>query len=364
MTHTILIMAGGTGGHVFPGLAVADQLKARGWQVVWLGTQTGMENRLVTQQGYPMETISFSGLRGKRALTWLTLPLRLLVAFKQSLRVLRRVRPDVVLGMGGYPAFPGGMMAAMLNTPLVIHEQNSVPGLTNRILARLADKVILGFPAEIKADESKVIMAGNPVRREIAALETPEIRFSERAGPLRLLVVGGSLGAQVLNTVVPQALQRMPEENRPVVVHQVGEKNFDAIRRNYQESGVKAQLMAFIDDMADQYAACDLVLCRAGALTVSELAIAGVASILVPYPYAVDDHQTGNARFLSDHQAAILLPQTKLNPDSLATLLKDLTRAKLLAMAKAARKIAMPDAAQKVAQICELLIGNRKGAKR
>ncbi|MDC8445345.1 MAG: undecaprenyldiphospho-muramoylpentapeptide beta-N-acetylglucosaminyltransferase [Nitrosomonas sp.] len=364
MTRTILIMAGGTGGHVFPGLAVADQLKARGWKVVWLGTQTGMENRLVAQQGYAIETISFSGLRGKHALTWLTLPLRLLVAFKQSLGVLRRVRPDVVLGMGGYPAFPGGMMTAMLNKPLVIHEQNSVPGLTNRILARLADKVILGFPAAIKVDESKMIVAGNPVRQEIAALEAPEKRFAGRIGPLRLFVVGGSLGAQILNTVVPQALQRIPEENRPVVVHQGGEKNLDVIRRNYQESGVKAQLMAFIDDMAGQYAACDLVLCRAGALTVSELAVAGVASILVPYPYAVDDHQTGNARFLSDRQAAILLPQAELNPGSLATLLTDLTREKLLAMANAARKIAMPDAARKVAQICEQLVGNTEGAKR
>jgi len=364
MTHTILIMAGGTGGHVFPGLAVADKLKARGWKVVWLGTQTGMENRLVAQQGYSMETISFSGLRGKRVLTWLTLPLRLLIAFKQSLNVLRRVRPDVVLGMGGYPAFPGGMMAVLLNKPLLIHEQNSVPGLTNRILARLADKVILGFPADIKADEGKVIIAGNPVRQEIAAIETPEKRFTERTGPLRLLVVGGSLGAQILNTVVPLALRSMPEEYRPVVVHQGGEKHLDVIRRNYQESGVKAQLMPFIDDMAGQYAVCDLVLCRAGALTVSELAAAGVASILVPYPYAVDDHQTGNARFLSDRQAAILLPQTELNPDSLAALLKNLTREKLLAMANAARKLAMPDATRTVAQICEQLTGNTEGAGR
>jgi UDP-N-acetylglucosamine--N-acetylmuramyl-(pentapeptide) pyrophosphoryl-undecaprenol N-acetylglucosamine transferase len=239
-----------------------------------------------------------------------------------------------------------------------------VPGLTNRILARLADKVILGFPADIKADEGKVIIAGNPVRQEIAAIETPEKRFAERTGPLRLLVVGGSLGAQILNTVVPLALRSMPEEYRPVVVHQGGEKHLDVIRRNYQESGVKAQLMPFIDDMAGQYAVCDLVLCRAGALTVSELAAAGVASILVPYPYAVDDHQTGNARFLSDRQAAILLPQTELNPDSLAALLKNLTREKLLAMANAARKLAMPDATRTVAQICEQLTGNTEGAGR
>ncbi len=362
MTHTILIMAGGTGGHVFPGLAVAHELKASGWQVVWLGTQAGMENKLVAQQGYPLETISFSGLRGKRLFTWLTLPLRLLRAFKQSLDVLRRVQPDIVLGMGGYPAFPGGMMAVLLNKPLLIHEQNSVLGLTNRILARMADKVILGFPAGIKADADKVVIAGNPVRQEIATLEAPERRFAGRTGPLRLLVVGGSQGAQILNTVVPQALQKIPQDRRPVVVHQAGEKNLDAIRRNYQALGVTAQWVAFIDDMAEQYAACDLVLCRAGALTVAELAAAGVASILVPYPHAVDDHQTGNARFLSDHQAAVLLPQADLDPDRLAALLNSLTREKLLVMANAARRRAMPDAAQKVMQICMQLCGDTGGA--
>jgi len=357
-------MAGGTGGHVFPGLAVADEMKASGWRVIWLGTRFGMENRLVAQQGYPMEIIDFSGLRGKRALTWLTLPLRLLKAFKQSLSVLRRIQPDVVLGMGGYPAFPGGMMASLLNKPLVIHEQNSVPGLTNRILARLADKVVLGFPASIGSDESKVIIAGNPVRQAIAALETPEKRFTGRTGSLRLLVVGGSLGAQALNTVVPQALKKMPKNLRPVVVHQVGENNFDKIRKYYDELEVNVQLLAFIDDMASEYMACDLVLCRAGALTVSELAAAGVASILVPYPYAVDDHQTGNARFLSDHQAAILLPQTELNPDTLAEILKKMTRERLLAMAIAARKQAKPNASQKVAQICMHLCGESGGVAR
>lgn len=352
MTQTILIMAGGTGGHVFPGLAVAAEMKASGWQVVWLGTRSGMENRLVAQQGYPMEVIDFSGLRGKRALTWLTLPLRLLKAFKQSLSVLRRVQPDVVLGMGGYPAFPGGMMTSLLNKPLVIHEQNSVAGLTNKILARLADKVVLGFPAKISADENKVIVAGNPVRQAIATVEKPEKRFAGRSGPLRLLVVGGSLGAQALNTVVPQALKKIPESLRPVVVHQAGEKHLETIRKNYEVLGVNARLLAFIDDMAAEYASCDLVLCRAGALTVSELAAAGVASVLVPYPYAVDDHQTGNARFLSDQQAAILLPQAALNSDKLAEVLQKLTRDQLLGMAINARQQAKPDAAKKVAQIC------------
>ncbi|WP_244907649.1 undecaprenyldiphospho-muramoylpentapeptide beta-N-acetylglucosaminyltransferase [Nitrosomonas aestuarii] len=352
MARTILVMAGGTGGHVFPGLAVADYLKAAGWRIVWLGTKTGMENDLVEKHGYPMESIEFTGLRGKRALVWLALPFRLLRAFAQSLQVLRRVRPDVVLGMGGYPAFPGGMMTSLLNTPLVIHEQNSVPGLTNKILAKLADKVLVGFPDAVTTNPAKVIFSGNPVRNEISQLEDPEMRFSGRSGPLRLLVVGGSLGAQVLNTVVPQALKRMPENQRPIVVHQAGKKNLVALRSSYSDLGVTAELKAFIDDMAEQYAACDLVLCRAGALTVSELAAGGVASILVPYPHAVDDHQTGNAKFLSNHQAAILLPQNDLNSGSLMEILCGLTRAKLLTMAIAARQQAMPNATQRVAEAC------------
>lgn len=352
MTQTILIMAGGTGGHVFPGLAVADHLKSAGWRVVWLGTKAGMESRLVVQYGYEMEAIDFSGLRGKRTMIWLTLPFRLLRAFVQSLGILRKVQPDVVLGMGGYPAFPGGMMASLLNMPLVIHEQNSVPGLTNKVLAKLADKVLLGFPDTIKTDRAKVIFSGNPVRGEITQLDPPEKRLAGRVGPLRMLVVGGSRGAQVLNTVVPQALKLIPENKRPLVIHQAGEKNLDALRKNYSDMGMTAELMTFIDDMAQYYATCDLVLCRAGALTVSELAAAGVASILVPYPYAVDDHQTGNARFLSEHQAAVMLQQTDLNPQNLMEILSGMSREKLLAMAVAARKQAMPDATRRVAQAC------------
>ena len=363
MKQTILIMAGGTGGHVFPGLAVAEALQASGWRIVWLGTRAGMENRLVRQQGYSIEIIDFSGLRGKRLLTWATLPVRLLKAFVQSIRILRCVKPDVVLGMGGYPAFPGGMMAVLLNKPLVIHEQNSVPGLTNKILARLADKVALGFPVTVSAGADNVIVAGNPVRHEIVALDAPENRFANRSGPLRLLVVGGSLGAQVLNTVVPLALDRIARDKRPTVVHQTGEKNLEAIRNQYTQLGVSAHSVAFIDDIAQQYAQCDLVVCRAGALTVSELAAAGVASILVPYPYAVDDHQTGNARFLSDSQAAILMPQNELDADNLAALLMRLTRDSLLAMACAARKLAKPDATQTVARLCEQLGQDTEGAK-
>ncbi len=352
MKRTILVMAGGTGGHVFPGLAVAEYMKASGWRILWLGTKTGMENQLVEKYGYDMAAIDFSGLRGKRASAWFTLPFRLLRAFMQSLQILRKAQPDVVLGLGGYPAFPGGMMASLLNKPLVIHEQNSVPGLTNKILASLADRVLLGFPNAIKTKRDNVIFSGNPVRCDITQLESPRQRFAGRSGPLKMLVVGGSLGAQALNTVVPQALKLMPENQRPVVIHQAGEKNLHTLRQHYQNLGVTAELSSFIEDMAAQYAACDLVLCRAGALTVSELAAAGVGSILVPYPYAVDDHQTANARFLSDRHAAVLLPQANLNPEKLMEILAAMTREKLMAMAIAARKLAMPDATRLVAQAC------------
>ncbi len=352
MTGTILIMAGGTGGHVFPGLSVADALKEMGWRVVWLGTQTGMEGILVPKYGYEMAAINFSGLRGKRTITWLTLPMRLLRAFWQSIQVIRRVKPDVVLGMGGYPAFPGGMMAVLLNKPLVIHEQNSILGLTNKVLAKLADRILLGFPEALKLDTNKITFLGNPVRETIGLLAAPEERFRGRGGVLKVLVVGGSLGAHVLNTVVPQALAMIAEALRPEVVHQAGSKHLDVLKKNYEDAGVNGELVAFIDDMAEQYAQCDVVLCRSGALTVSELAAAGVASILIPYPYAVDDHQTCNAKFLSDQQAAILLPQDQLTPKKLLALFEELTREKLQEMAIAARELAKPDATKQVAQVC------------
>lgn len=350
--RTILIMAGGTGGHVFPGLAVADYLKAIGWHVVWLGTSKGMEIKLVSQRGYATEVISFSGLRGKKLIAWALLPLQLIKAFLQSARIIQRVKPDVVLGMGGYPAFPGGMMASLLNKPLIIHEQNSLPGLTNRVLARIADKVLLGFPDAIQADKDKVVFSGNPVRYEIAEVEVPEKRLKGREGKLRILVVGGSLGAQALNTIVPQALSLLPEDRRPLVTHQTGANNLASVEKAYADLQVTGQPVTFIEDMAKQYADCDLVLCRAGALTIAELTAAGVASVLVPYPHAVDDHQTSNARFLSDHGAAILLPQTELTPRNLADLLLDLTREKLLSMAVAARQLAKPGATRRVAEAC------------
>ncbi|PSJ16394.1 undecaprenyldiphospho-muramoylpentapeptide beta-N-acetylglucosaminyltransferase [Nitrosomonas supralitoralis] len=360
--HTILIMAGGTGGHVFPGLAVADYLRQLGWHVVWLGTETGMELKLVPQCGYETEVISFSGLRGKRLATWLLLPLRLIRAFLQSIKIIRRVQPDVVLGMGGYPAFPGAMMASLLNKPLIIHEQNSVPGLTNKILAKLADRIFLGFPEAILNNKKKSVYSGNPVRTEIMKIEAPEIRFSGRQGKLNLLIVGGSLGAQILNTTVPEALKLMPENIRPWVVHQAGMAHLNSVKQMYDDLQLDAEVTAFIDDIAKRYAECDLVLCRAGALTVAELSVAGVASILVPYPHAVDDHQTQNARFLSDHGAAVLIHQRDLTARKLADFLLNLTREKLLGMAITARSRAKQDATKVVAEACIELSGAQNEA--
>lgn len=348
MTRTILIMAGGTGGHVFPGLAVADCLRARGWRVVWMGHPEGMEAKLVPPRGYEMAWVRIKALRGKGWLRALLLPLNLLRAFGQALGALSRVKPHVVLGMGGYVTFPGGMMAALTGRPLVVHEQNSVAGLANRVLAGVADRVLSGFPNVLKRGE----WAGNPVRAEIAGLPAPAQRYAGRGGPLNLLVVGGSLGAQALNEAVPRTLTLLAPAERPRVTHQSGAKQIEALRAAYAGAGVEAELVDFIDDMAARYAAADLVVCRAGALTVAELAAAGVASVLVPYPHAVDDHQTGNARFLTEAGAAILLPQTELTPEKLAALLRELTRGKLAEMAVKARALAKPDATRAVAEIC------------
>jgi UDP-N-acetylglucosamine--N-acetylmuramyl-(pentapeptide) pyrophosphoryl-undecaprenol N-acetylglucosamine transferase len=359
-SRTILIMAGGTGGHVFPALAVADYLKDRDWKVVWLGTRAGMEARLVPEKGYEVAWVKFAGMRGKGVLRWAALPLMLLLAMWQSASAIFRLRPDVVLGMGGFTAFPGGLMAAMLAKPLVIHEQNSVAGLTNRVLACLADRVLVAFPSAFNNPGDKPIgcrkpaftWCGNPVRADIAAMPEPEQRMAGRQGKLRLLVVGGSLGAAALNAVVPQALALMAEADRPEVIHQSGARNLDILRANYAAAGAAADSRAFIDDMAQMYAWCDLIVCRAGALTLAEVTAAGVASVLVPYPHAVDDHQTGNARFLSENGAAVLLPQQELTAASLADLLTNFSREKLLEMARAARKLAKPEATATVAQVC------------
>jgi UDP-N-acetylglucosamine--N-acetylmuramyl-(pentapeptide) pyrophosphoryl-undecaprenol N-acetylglucosamine transferase len=349
MSRTIMIMAGGTGGHVMPGLAVTAEMRARSWNVVWLGNPAGMEASLVPRHGIPMQPVAIGGLRGKGLLTKLLLPIVLLLAFWQALTALRATRPAVVLGMGGYVAFPGGMMAVLLGRPLVVHEQNSVAGLTNRLLARIADRVLEAFPGALPGAEA----CGNPVRQDLAALPPPAQRYGGRSGPLRLLVVGGSLGAQVLNETLPAALALLPAGERPAVVHQTGRGRRDEVERRYREAGVEAQVSEFIDDMASAYAEADLLVCRAGAMTVSEIAAAGVASVLVPFPHAVDDHQTGNARYLSDHGAACLLPQAELDAARLAELIASLDRASCAVMAEAARALGKPDAAARVADTCE-----------
>lgn len=351
-----MVMAGGTGGHIFPGIAVAEVLRARGWRIVWMGNAQGMEARLVPGYGYETAWVRFSALRGKGLLTKLLLPLNLLRGFWQALGALRRVRPDVVLGMGGYVTFPGGMMASLIGRPLVLHEQNSVAGLANRVLARVADRVLSGFPEVLPAAQ----WVGNPVRADIAAITPPAARFAGRSGPLRVLVVGGSLGAAALNEVVPQALARIPAAQRPLVTHQAGAKQIEALRAAYATAGVEGELLPFIEDMALRYAEADLVICRAGALTIAELAAAGVASVLVPYPHAVDDHQSGNARFLSEHGAARLIPQDGLNATALAALLMDLDRQTLLEMAEKARSLARADAAELVASVCEAAAGKER----
>ncbi len=345
---TIVIMAGGTGGHIMPGLAVADALRAAGWKVVWMGNPDGMEARLVPARGYEMAWLRFGALRGKGLLRKLFLPLNLLRGFAQAWQQFSRIKPDVVLGLGGFISFPGGMMAALRGIPLVLHEQNSVAGLANKVLAGVADRVLTGFPEVLK----KGRWVGNPVRGAIAALPAPSLRYGDRSGPLHVLVIGGSLGAQALNESVPQALALLPEDGRPEVVHQSGEKQLEALRAAYAAAGVQAHAVAFIEDMAGAYAWADLVVCRAGALTIAELAAAGVASILVPFPHAVDDHQTSNARFLANAGAAILLPQHELTPERLA-LLKNLSRDQLREMAEKARELAMPDATAAVANTCE-----------
>jgi UDP-N-acetylglucosamine--N-acetylmuramyl-(pentapeptide) pyrophosphoryl-undecaprenol N-acetylglucosamine transferase len=348
MARTLMIMAGGTGGHVFPGLAVADRMRDAGWRIVWLGNPSGMEATLVPKRGYEMAWVDFAGLRGKGPLAFALLPMRLLRAFWQSARAIFGHRPDVVLGLGGYQSFPGGMMAVLLDKPLAIHEQNSVAGLANRVLSGVADRVMAGFPGALK----KARVVGNPVRPEIASLESPEKRYAKRSGPLRILVVGGSLGAKALNDAVPAALARMPAEGRPRVVHQAGAQHAALLVDAYRAAGVEADARPFIDDMAAAYGDADLVVCRAGALTVAELAAAGVASVLVPFPHAVDDHQTANARYLSEAGAALLMPQTQLSPESLATLIGGMTRDRLREMAVIARSLAKPDATGEVAREC------------
>lgn len=347
---TLLVMAGGTGGHIFPALAVAQTLQTQGWRIVWLGNPEGMEARLVPQHGIEMVWVRFAALRGKGLLRKLMLPVNLLKAFVQAGRALRQVKPDVVLGMGGYITFPGGVMAKLLGVPLVIHEQNAVAGLANRVLAKLAQRTLSGFPDVLPGAE----WVGNPVRAEIAQLPRRVVdEVVDRAsGPLKVLVVGGSLGAQVLNEVVPQAVGRLPAAERPEIRHQSGEKHLAILQENYRQAGVEARCEAFIGDMAAAYAWADVVICRAGALTVAELAAAGVASILVPFPYAVDDHQTVNAGFLSSVGAAYRVPQHEFKPAKLAELLSQ-PRHGWCWMAEQAKALGKPEAATMAARCIE-----------
>ena len=351
-----LIMAGGTGGHIFPGLAVAEALRSRGWRVHWLGTagsagRPSMESRLVPPRGFAFEAIDFSGVRGKGAMALASLPARLSRAFMQSVAVLRRVRPDVVVGLGGYVAFPAGMMSRLVDAPLIVHEQNSIAGSANRLLARIAARVFTAFPGVL----AKAEWIGNPLRPEFLQKPSPAQRFEGRSGPLRLLVIGGSLGARVLNDVVPQALALLAVDRRPLVTHQSGDAQLEALRANYARAGMQAISVPFIEDAAQAFADADLVLCRAGASTVTELAAVGAAAIFVPFAAAVDDHQSGNARFLVDAGGGWLLPQRDLTPQSLAAMLAALDRPQLLKRASAAHALAKPGATEAVLAACEEL---------
>jgi len=346
-----LIMAGGTGGHIFPGLAVAEALREAGWRVHWLGAPGSMEAQLVPPRGFAFEAVQFGGVRGKGLKTLALLPLKLLRAFWQSLQVVRRVQPDVVVGLGGYITFPGGMMASLLGKPLVLHEQNSVAGMANKVLARIADRVFTAFPNVLKG----AAWVGNPLRKAFTGQAEPAERFAARQGPLHLLVVGGSLGAKALNDTVPQALALMPVAQRPQVIHQSGAKQIDALRASYAAVGVDAVLTPFIDDTATAFAQADLVICRAGASTVTEIAAVGAAALFVPFPFAVDDHQTTNARFLVEQGGGWLLPQAQLSAQGLADRLQQLNRAELLACAQRAHQQRKTNATREVVMACEEL---------
>jgi UDP-N-acetylglucosamine--N-acetylmuramyl-(pentapeptide) pyrophosphoryl-undecaprenol N-acetylglucosamine transferase len=352
----LVIMAAGTGGHIMPGLAVAREMLARGWSVSWLGTRQGMENRLVPPSGIALDTIAFSGLRGKGALGMLTGGFRLLKAFWECLVLLRRRGASAVLGMGGYVCFPGGLMASLLGKPLMLVNADASLLLSNKALLPVADRVGFGFDGDAARQAKLGIVTGNPVRKEIEALPPPAQRFAGRSGPLTVLVVGGSLGASVLNDTVPRALALLPAAERPRVVHQTGQAQLEAVRAAYAQAGLQADVLPFIDDMARQLAQCDVIVCRAGAVTVSELCAAGVPSVLVPLVIRTTSHQRDNAQWLARHDAAVHLPQTELTPQKLADELRGLQRERLLAMAERAHALAQPRSAQRVADEIEKLV--------
>lgn len=349
----VLIAAGGTGGHVYPALAVADYLHEQGVKVTWVGTEKGLEHRVIPAANIPLEIISISGLRGKGLLNLFFVPLKLVVAIFQAIKIFVRVKPDAVLGMGGFVSGPCGLAAFILRKPLYLHEQNAVPGLTNKVLSYFATTAMQAFPNSLKTKKN-IISTGNPIRKDISELAEPETRMSQRADSIHLLIVGGSLGAQVLNENVPQALSEITKDIQPNVWHQTGKNKLDATIESYKKVNVEAKVTEFIENMAEAYEWADLVICRAGALTVSELASAGVGAILVPYPHAVDDHQTANAKYLTNVGAAILIQQDQLMPklkEAMTELLQT-GRAKLIDMAKAARELSKPDATRTVAEIC------------
>ncbi len=349
----LLVMAAGTGGHVMPGLAVATEMQSRGWSVSWLGTAAGMENRLVPPTGIPLETLAFSGLRGKGARHALTGAWRLVGAFGRSLQVLRRRRPDAVLGMGGYVCFPGGIASAVVGKPLVLVNADASLLMSNRALLPVARRIAFGFDGDAARRTRHSVVTGNPVRAEIEALPLPAERFAGRAGALRLLVVGGSLGAKALNDVLPQALALLDANRRPRVTHQTGQAHLDAVRAAYDAAGLEGEVRPFLDDMATRLADCDLIVCRAGAITVSELCAAGVAAVLVPLIVSTTSHQRDNADWLAGQGAAVHLPQADLSAQKLADFLASTTRDALLAMATRARALARPHAAARVADLVE-----------
>lgn len=351
----ILIMAGGTGGHVFPGLALADALKQRGYLVEWLGTSAGIESTLVPGAGYKLNIINVAGVRGKGVIAVLKAPLLIMRSVTEAISQLKEIRPQLVVGMGGFAAGPGGVAARYLKTPLIIHEQNAKAGTTNKILARLATKVLTAFPGALRKGEC----IGNPVRNDIENISQPEQRFITRTdGITRILVLGGSRGARAINSLVPAALAKIDKGIRYNVRHQTGELLLDDTRLEYVRFAIDGEVVPFIQNVSEALTWADLVICRSGALTVSELAAAGVGSILIPFPFAIDDHQTANAKILSDNNAALLRQQKDLSPEILAVLLNDLLpdRARLLQMAINARKQAKPGAAQQFASICEELL--------
>ena len=362
--RTALITAGGTGGHIFPGLALAAALRDAGWKVHWAGgrgvkDQPSMESQLVPLQGFAFEAIDFSGVRGKGLMTLLAMPLRLLRACWQSIGVLRRTRPDVVAGMGGYISLPIGLMGALLRTPLILHEQNSVAGMANKVLARFGTKIYAAFPAAFSDSRLKPRWVGNPLRAAFLHLPDPATRYGKRQGPLRLLVLGGSLGAKTLNDIVPKALGWMSPQERPVVTHQSGQKNIEELRANYGAVAVNAELVPFIDDIAQALAQADVVICRAGASTVTEIAAVGVAAVFVPLPSAVDDHQTTNAKFLADQGGGWLVRQQDLTPERLARMLQKADRPTLMKTAMGARAMAKFGATEHLVAACERLWAKR-----